>query len=151
MLGLPGESAADMLATADALAGLPLHAIKIHHLYVVKDTPLEALYQRGQIAILQRDEYVSLVCDFLERLNPEIVIHRLCGDAPPAFLVAPQWCLDKAAFLKAVDRELLRRDSWQGKSYREGISTRRAVIRRSLPLVSAATNQDVRAGASHPG
>ena len=65
--------------------------------------------------MLEFAEYVGLVCDFLERLPPGIVIHRLNGDAPPVYLVAPLWCLDKPALLAAIQTELERRDSWQGK------------------------------------
>ncbi len=115
ILGLPGESREDMLATADALAGLPVHAVKIHNLHVVKDTPLEKMYERGEARMFEREEYVQIVCDFLERLRPEMVIHRLSGDAPPDYLVAPLWCLDKPALLRAIHDELERRDSWQGK------------------------------------
>jgi radical SAM superfamily enzyme len=115
ILGLPGESREDMLATADALAALPVQAIKIHNLHVVKDTPLEKMYERGEARMFERDEYVQIVCDFLERLRPDMVIHRLSGDAPPDYLVAPLWCLDKPALLRAIHDELERRDSWQGK------------------------------------
>ena len=118
ILGLPGESRKDMLATADTLAGLPVHAVKIHNLHVVKDTPLEKMYERGQARMFEREEYVQIVCDFLERLRPEMVIHRLSGDAPPDYLVAPLWCLDKPALLRAIHEELERRDSWQGKNRR---------------------------------
>jgi radical SAM protein (TIGR01212 family) len=115
ILGLPGESREDMLATADALASLPVHSVKIHNLHVVKDTPLEGMYQRGEVRMLERDEYVGVVCDFLERLPASMVIDRLSGDAPPDYLVAPLWCLDKPALLRAIHAELERRDSWQGK------------------------------------
>lgn len=115
ILGLPGESHADMLATADALAGLPVDGVKIHNLHVVPDTPLEQMYRSGAVAMLSFDEYVNLACDFLERLPAEMVIHRLNGDAPPDYLVAPTWCLDKPALLRAIGAELERRDSWQGK------------------------------------
>jgi len=115
ILGLPGESRKDMLATADTLAGLPVHAVKIHNLHVVKDTPLEKMYERGEARMFEREEYVQIVCDFLERLRPEMIIHRLSGDAPPDYLVAPLWCLDKPALLRAIHDELELRDSWQGK------------------------------------
>jgi hypothetical protein len=115
ILGLPGETHADMLATADALAALPVQAVKIHNLHVVKDTPLEKMYRLGEVRLFERDEYVRVVCDFLERLPPSLVIHRLSGDAPPDYLVAPLWCLDKPALLAAIEAELQRRDSWQGK------------------------------------
>lgn len=115
ILGLPGESHADMMATATALATLPVNAVKIHNLHVVHDTPMEKMYEAGTVPMLTREAYVALVCDFLERLPPTMVIHRLSGDAPPDYLVAPTWCLDKPALLRAIHAELERRDSWQGK------------------------------------
>jgi len=116
ILGQPGESRADMMATAEALAGLPVQAVKVHNLHVVKQTALEEMYRAGQVPLFERDEYAALVCDFLERLPAHVVIHRLSGDAPPDYLVAPLWCLDKPALLAAIDAEFLRRDSWQGKN-----------------------------------
>jgi radical SAM protein (TIGR01212 family) len=118
ILNLPGESREDMLTTADALAALPVQAVKIHNLHVVRGTPLEEDYRAGGVRLFERDEYVRVVCDFLERLPPGMVIHRLSGDAPPDYLVAPTWCLDKPALLRAIHAELQRRDSWQGKHVR---------------------------------
>lgn len=114
ILGLPGETHADMMATADTLARLPVQGVKIHNLHVVRDTPLEQMFNAGTVRMLEREEYVGLVCDFLERLPPEMVIHRLNGDAPPDYLVAPLWCLDKPNLLQAIQEELARRDTWQG-------------------------------------
>lgn len=118
ILGLPGETRDDMLATADALAATAVQAVKVHNLYVVKGTPLERQHAERRVATLGREEYVSLVCDFLERLPPEMIIHRLSGDAPPEYLVAPLWCLDKPGLLRAIDEELARRGSWQGTCVR---------------------------------
>ena len=118
ILGLPGESRQDMLATADALAALPVQGVKIHNLHVVKDTPLERMYRSGAVTMLGFEDYVGIACDFLERLRPDMVIHRLNGDAPSDYLVAPAWCLDKPALLRAIADELQRRASWQGRCYR---------------------------------
>jgi len=115
ILGLPGETQEDMLATADTLAALPVHGVKIHNLHVVRETPLEQMFRAGEVRMLDFDGYVQIVCDFLERLPPGMVIHRLNGDAPPDYLVAPLWCVDKSRLLKAIQAELTRRDSWQGK------------------------------------
>jgi len=134
ILGLPGESRDDMLATADALAALPVNGIKIHNLHVVRDTPLEEMFRSGQVRMLDFAEYVGIVCDFLERLPTTVVIHRLNGDAPPDYLVAPQWCLDKPALLAAIDRELARRDSWQGKSLSVAAPVHKTCPRLSLPV-----------------
>jgi radical SAM protein (TIGR01212 family) len=139
ILGLPGETAEDMLQTADALAELPVDAVKIHNLHVVRGTPMEAMYHAGTVPMLTREDYVAIVCDFLERLPAEMVIHRLNGDAPPDYLVAPAWCLEKAALLAAIDAELARRDSWQGKrcrAARRGESSPPASARVALPLIS---------------
>jgi radical SAM protein (TIGR01212 family) len=118
ILNLPGESRDDMLATADALAALPVQAVKVHNLHVVRNTPLERMYADGAVRLFERDEYVGVVCDFLEHLPPDMVVQRLSGDAPPDYLVAPAWCLDKPALLRAIHAELERRDSWLGKHLR---------------------------------
>src|SRR5262249_20707237 len=115
ILGLPGEGREEMLATADALAALDVDAVKIHNLHVVKGTPLEAQYRAGQVRLLEQAEYVGLVCDFLERLPEKMVIPRLSGDAPPDYLVAPAWCLDKQRLLRDIRADLGRRDSCQGR------------------------------------
>jgi radical SAM protein (TIGR01212 family) len=136
ILGLPGETHAEMMATADALGSLPVSGVKIHNLHVVRDTPLEDMYRRGEVRMLERDEYVNLVCDFLERLPATMVIHRLNGDAPPDYLVAPQWCAQKPALLMAIKSELSRRDSWQGKHW-QGRATVPLPRRRPLPLIES--------------
>jgi radical SAM protein (TIGR01212 family) len=140
ILGLPGEAHADMMATADALAGLPIHGVKVHNLHVVRNTPLEDMHRRGEVRMLERDEYVNLVCDFLERLPATTVIHRLNGDAPPDYLVAPHWCAEKPALLTAIQRELSRRDSWQGK-HRQHQADAPLPRRRPLRLIESMGNE----------
>ena len=115
MLGLPGESREDMLATAREVARLKLDAIKIHNLYVVRATPLAEQYAAGQVQLLEREEYVETLVDFLELLPLDCVVERVSGEAPPDYFVAPSWCLNKPAVLRAIDQEFTRRDSWQGK------------------------------------
>jgi uncharacterized protein len=140
ILGLPGESDDDMLATADALAALSVQAVKIHNLHVVRGTPMEAMYRRGEVPMLERDHYVRLVCDFLERLPPGMVIQRLSGDAPPDYLVAPLWCLDKPALLRAIQEELIRRDSRQGMRFKScAASAPRPLRRIALPMTNVAS------------
>lgn len=115
VLGLPGEGRAEMLATADYLAALPLDGVKIHLLYIIQGTPLARLYRGGEYQPLTEDEYVSLVVDFLERLPPRMVIHRLTGDPHPEELVAPTWCLDKSRVLTRIRQTFAARPSYQGK------------------------------------
>lgn len=117
VLGLPGESREDMQATARALARLPIHSVKIHNLYAVRDTPLAALVARGEVVLPERDEYACWVADFLELLPPQCVIDRLSGDAPAEYLVAPIWCLDKTAVRRTIEEELRRRGTCQGTKW----------------------------------
>lgn len=117
MLGLPGESRADMLATARELHGLGVQAVKIHNLYAVKGTPLADQVANGEVTLMERPEYVETLVDFLELLPPNVVIERVSGEAPPQYFIGPAWCLDKPAVRLAIDAELERRDSWQGKKF----------------------------------
>jgi uncharacterized protein len=115
ILGLPGETHADMLATAREVTRLNLDAVKIHNLYAVKNTPLADQVGRGEVALMGRDEYIRTLIDFLELLPPEMVVERISGDAPPDYFVGPTWCLDKPGMLLALRQEMERQDSWQGK------------------------------------
>jgi radical SAM protein (TIGR01212 family) len=117
MLGLPGESREDMLATARELARLELDAVKIHNLYAVKNTPLAEQVARGEVTLIERDEYIATVVDFLELLPPTTLVERVSGDAPPDYFVGPAWCLDKPAVRLALDAEFARRDTRQGKRW----------------------------------
>ena len=115
ILGLPGETEAKMIETAQAVAKLPLEGIKIHLLHVLKGTPLATIFQQEPFDLITKEKYVSLVVDILELLPPEMVIHRLTGDGPPNDLIGPLWSRKKWEVLNAIDAELERRDSWQGK------------------------------------
>ena len=117
MLGLPGETHADMRATAREVARLEFDAVKIHNLYAVRNTPLADQVAAGQVELIGRDAYVNVLVDFLELLPPSCVVERISGDAPPDYFIGPAWCLDKPAVRAAVDAELVRRDSWQGKRW----------------------------------
>ncbi len=122
ILGLPNESREMMLETARFIAGLPLHGVKIHLLYVVKGTKMEQLFRSGQYRCLDREEYVDLVIDFLELLPPDMVIQRLTGDPPVrSELVAPLWSLEKNKTLQRIKARLKERDTWQGRLYKQFI------------------------------
>ncbi|UCG66418.1 MAG: TIGR01212 family radical SAM protein [Deltaproteobacteria bacterium] len=117
ILGLPFEDRHDMLATAKAVAAMGIDGIKIHLLYVVKGTRMEKLYLEGKYRCLEQEEYVNLVCDFLELLPPDMVIQRLTGDPHPHELVAPEWSLRKNETLSRIKEILAERESWQGKGF----------------------------------
>jgi uncharacterized protein len=116
ILGLPGENRQHMLATADFLARLPIDGVKLHLLYVARDTPLAQLYQSGRYQCLDQAAYADLVCEVLERLPARMVIQRLTGDPRPQELLAPQWALHKPQTLNLIKQKLVQRDSWQGKA-----------------------------------
>ena len=116
ILGLPGENREHMLTTADLLADLGVDGIKLHLLYVIKGTRLEELYHGGQVRCLQQQEYVELVCDFLERLPQQMVIQRLTGDPHPQELVAPDWALRKNETLTRIAQSFKERNTWQGRA-----------------------------------
>jgi len=113
ILGLPGESHEEILATAAILNNLGIDGVKLHLLHVNSGTQLANMYARGEVALLGRDDYVSLVCDFLERLSPQILIHRLTGDGGKD-LLAPLWSAAKFEVLNAIDDEMARRGTRQG-------------------------------------
>ena len=118
ILGLPGESRADMLTTARTISELGVDGVKLHLLYVVKGTALEALYRMGNYRCLEQQEYIDLVCDFLEHIPPQMVIQRLTGDPHPEELVAPQWARQKSDTLRKIHEALEKRNSRQGLKYR---------------------------------
>ena len=117
ILGLPGESHDDMLATARELARLDVDAVKLHNLYAVKHTPLAEQVERGEVKLMERDAYVRTVVDMLEVLPPRCIVERVGGDAPPDYLIGPAWCLDKVGLRAALEAEFARRDTWQGRKY----------------------------------
>jgi radical SAM protein (TIGR01212 family) len=114
ILGLPGESHDDMLATARELVRAGVDAVKIHNLYCVKNTRLAEQVATGEVTLMGRDEYVRTVVDFIELLPPTMVVDRVTGDAPPDYFVGPDWCLDKPGVKRAIEEEFSRRGSWQG-------------------------------------
>ncbi len=117
ILGLPGEDRAMILETARFVGRLPIQGIKIHLLYVTKGTRLAKQYEKGGFRCLERDEYVDLAVDFLERIPPQMVVQRLTGDPGRAELLAPAWAGEKSENLMRIRRRLEERDTWQGKKY----------------------------------
>ena len=114
--GLPFETKEMMLETVQFLNNLDIQGIKIHMLSVLKNTNLETLYKKTNFHILTREEYVDIVCSQLEFLRPEIVINRITGDPKLEDLVEPNWLVKKFCVLNEIDKEMKRRDSYQGKN-----------------------------------
>ncbi len=117
ILGLPGESHDDMLATARELARLRVDAVKIHNLYAVRRTPLAEQVERGDVHLMSRRDYVRTLVDVLELLPPTTIVERVSGDAPPDYFIGPAWCLDKPAVRLAIEEEFNHRNTWQGRRF----------------------------------
>jgi len=117
ILGLPGEDRNDMMETARTVSSMGIDGIKLHHLYVAKNTAMADDYIKGNIKTLKMEEYVSLACDFLERISPDIVVQRLVGDTHGDFLIAPVWNATKGEVFAAITNELKHRNSYQGSKY----------------------------------
>ncbi len=112
--GLPYEEKEDMLNTIKYLNKLDIQGIKIHMLSIIKNTPLEKLYNKEKFKILTKEEYIDIVINQLELLRPEIVIHRLTGDPKIEDLIAPLWLIKKVNILNDIDKEMVRRNTYQG-------------------------------------
>ena len=112
--GLPFETKDMMIETVKYLNNLDIQGIKIHMLSILKNTALEKLYNKTKFHVLTKDEYVDIVCDQLEYLRPEIVINRITGDPKKEDLVEPDWLIKKFCVLNDIDKEMKKRDSYQG-------------------------------------
>jgi radical SAM protein (TIGR01212 family) len=114
--GLPGEGRAEMLETIAKINSLPLHGVKFHQLQVFRGTPLARLYEEGGISLLSPRDYLEILCDQLELLRGDIVVHRLLSEAAnEELLIAPHWYIGRPRFAQLIEGELKARGSWQGK------------------------------------
>ena len=117
IIGLPGESDEDVLLTAMTLAALPIHGIKIHSLLALEGTVLGEMYKKGEVKMITKDQYISMVCDVLEIMPPQMVIQRLTADGYRDIFLAPDWARNKLDVLNSINNKLEKRDSYQGKRY----------------------------------
>lgn len=112
--GLPYETKEDMINTVKFLNNLDIDGIKIHMLHILKGTELAAMYQDNPFHILTKEEYIDIVVEQLEYLNPNIVIHRITGDPNKEDLIAPDWLIKKFGVLNDIDKEMVKRNVYQG-------------------------------------
>ena len=117
--GLPGESKEMMLETANFLNTLDIQGVKIHMLHILKNTDLEKYYYKTNFHVLSREEYVDIVCEQLELLNENIVINRITGDPKVDDLIAPEWLTKKFCVLNEIDKEMKKRNIYQGDKYNQ--------------------------------
>lgn len=119
ILGLPGETRPDWLEQARIISQLPVKNLKLHQLQIHKGTALEKQYRQypENFHLFNAEEYIELVVDYLELLNPEIIVERFISQAPPDLLVAPKWGLKNFEFVAKVEKRLKERDTWQGRLF----------------------------------
>lgn len=115
ILGFPTETREQMLASVEVINALRLDILKIHNLHVVRHTELARQYEREPFALFSFEEWQDFVIRYLERLSPEIVIERLYGDAPRELLIAPHWNLSRAEIVQGIEKEMRRRNTFQGR------------------------------------
>lgn len=117
ILGLPGESYADMMETIAYIAHSPIQGIKLQLLHILRETDLADYYTAHPFPVFELEEYCELIIDCLEQLPPSMVVHRITGDGPRRLLLAPLWSTDKKRVLNTIQKRLKERDTWQGKYY----------------------------------
>ena len=117
ILGLPGESKADMVATARFLARHDIWGVKLHPLHIQKGTRLVEEYRAGSLRVLDVDEYAECVVAFLEELPPHTIIHRLSGSTPEQYLIAPSWGSDRFSPPERIRQLLIKQNTRQGRRY----------------------------------
>lgn len=117
ILGLPGETKAEMLETIDYLNKIRTDGVKLQLLHVLKDTDLAKDYLNGQFKTLSLEEYIDTVIEALEHLSPDIVIHRLTGDGPKKLLIAPLWSSNKKLVLNTLHSTIKERGAYQGREF----------------------------------
>lgn len=115
--GLPYENINDMLETIKFLNKIKIDGLKIHMLFIAKNTEIAKIYEKEQFKILTKNEYIDIVIKQLEILNENVVIERITGDPIKEELIAPQWLLKKFVILNDIDKEMKKRDTWQGKNF----------------------------------
>ena len=113
--GLPNETKEDMLNTVKYLNQLDIQGIKIHMLCILKNTELEKRWKKKKFHVLTKEEYIDILIEQLENLRPEIVIHRICADPNPIDLVEPKWVIKKFIVMNDLDKEMKKRNTYQGK------------------------------------
>lgn len=119
IVGFPTEAKEEMLQMADEVSRLNIDFLKVHNLHIVKNTPLARMYAKDPFHLFNYQEYLDFITCFLERLAPNIVIERLFTDTPQDLLIAPRWNKTHTEILRGIDMELERRDTYQGRLFKE--------------------------------
>jgi radical SAM protein (TIGR01212 family) len=119
ILGLPGESKEEILHHADVLSALPITTLKLHQLQLIRHTRMAKEFEETpeEFHLYTADEYIDLVIDFMERLNPRIVVERFVSQSPKELLIAPDWGLKNFEFTAKVNKRIAERNTYQGRLF----------------------------------
>ena len=117
MVGLPNENFEDLKNTIEFINSIDIQGIKIHSTYVISNTYLAKLYEQGSYTPITYDEYMDSLCYIITHLRPDIVIHRISGDAPKDLLIAPDWDIHKKWVMNGLFKRMNNEDLWQGMYY----------------------------------
>ncbi|WP_238883618.1 TIGR01212 family radical SAM protein [Clostridium sp. YIM B02551] len=117
IFGLPEESKEEMLETIRYISNKDIQGVKFHLLHLMKDTPMVKLYEQGRLKFLTQEEYIELICESINIIPQNMVVHRLTGDAPRSLLIGPMWSLKKWEVLNAIDKAMEDNDYYQGKEH----------------------------------
>ena len=134
VLGFPTETKEEMLLMADEISHLPIDFLKIHHLQVIKNTPLEIIYRENPFHIFEYEEYLDFVTEFIQRLSHKIVLQRLFSSAPDDILVAPFWGKNKQEILRDLEKRLEQKNTYQGKTCVLNSAVDVSCIKRSITI-----------------
>jgi len=116
-LGFPWESSRQWIETAKILSKYPIDFLKVHNLHVVRETKLFEIFQESPFKTLGAEEYLEIIIEFLENLNPQIIIQRLLSDTPIDLLISPRWEIKNSTFLNNLLIEMSKRNTYQGRLY----------------------------------
>ncbi len=119
IVGMPTETKEEMLAMAGEVSSLGIDVFKVHNLHIVRNTPLARMYRKEPFSLFNFEEYIDFIIEFLERLSPDMVIERLFTDTPHQLLIAPDWGKSHLQILQAIEAELERKDTYQGRLYQK--------------------------------
>jgi len=119
IVGMPTETKEEMLKMADEVSSLGIDVFKVHNLHIVRNTQLARMYKEKPFQLFTFQEYVTFIVDFLERISPDMIIERLFTDTPHQLLIAPDWGKSHLQILQAIEAELEKRDTYQGRLYQK--------------------------------
>ena len=124
IIGLPGETKTDILNHAIELSRLPINSLKLHQLQIVKHTIMAKQFKENpeQFSLFTANEYIELICEFVSLLRPDIIIERFISESPHHLLIAPKWNLKNFEMVAKIDKKLIEKNLWQGKSFEKLIN-----------------------------